>query len=75
VRVEFTETQTRKSRFARWLNVETVFKVIDPSVFEHKHILLVDDVVTTGSTVEGCVVQMERIPGIKVSLFTLAYAK
>ncbi len=75
VRVEFTETQTRKSRFARWLNVETVFKVIDPGIFENKHILLVDDVVTTGSTVEGCVVQMERIPGIKISLFTLAYAK
>lgn len=75
IRVEFTETQTRKSRFARWLNVETVFKVCETELFKNKHILLVDDVVTTGSTVEGCVVQMERIPGIKISLFTLAYAK
>ncbi len=75
IRVEFTETQTRKSRFARWLNVETVFQVSHPKLFENKHILLVDDVVTTGSTVEGCVAQMERIPGIRISLFTLAYAQ
>jgi ComF family protein len=75
VRVEYTETQTRKSRFARWLNVETVFKVNNPEKFKNRHILLVDDVMTTGSTVEGCVVQMEQIPGIQISLFTLAYAQ
>ncbi len=74
-RIEFTETQTKKSRFARWLNVETVFRVKEPAAFVNKHILLVDDVMTTGSTVEGCVIQMERIEGIKISLFTLAYAK
>lgn len=75
VRVRVSETQTKKSRFARWLNVESIFKVIHPEMLKGQHILLVDDVVTTGSTIEGSVVQMETIPGIKISLFTLAMAK
>ena len=75
IRTSFSETQTKKSRFARWLNVESIFSVIDKQAFENKHILLVDDVVTTGSTIEGCVVKLETIPGIKISLLTLAMAK
>lgn len=75
VRQYFNETQTRKSRFARWLNVKTVFAVKDEAALKNKHILLVDDVVTTGSTIEGCVTKLEHIEGVRVSLFTLAIAQ
>lgn len=73
-RAIFTETQTRKSRFGRWLNVEAVFQLKNPELFNHKHILLVDDVITTGSTVESCILKMVSVPEIKISLFTLAVA-
>jgi ComF family protein len=52
-RISATESQTRKSRFARWENVQEVFSVVEPSVLEHKHILICDDVITTGATIEG----------------------
>ncbi len=75
IRTTFSETQTKKTRFARWLNVKSIFKVNDPEQLHQKHILLVDDVVTTGSTIESSVVQLETIPGIRISLFTLAVAQ
>lgn len=75
VRQYANETQTRKSRFARWLNVKTVFAVTEPENLKNKHILLVDDVITTGSTAEACVTQLEKIEGVRVSLFTLAIAQ
>jgi ComF family protein len=49
-----TETQTRKSKLNRWANVNTVFKVTRPEAVDQKRILLVDDVVTTGATLEAC---------------------
>jgi len=53
-RVVPTVSQTRQSRTSRWENVKTVFAVDDPEMFHKKHILLVDDVITTGATVEAC---------------------
>lgn len=54
VRNRATETQTRKNRLQRWDNVDTVFGVVNPEVLHGKHILLVDDVITTGATIEAC---------------------
>lgn len=68
----YSQTQTRKSRFERWLNVEGIFGVEDSVQFENQHVLLVDDVVTTGSTLEACAFELLKIPGIKVSIATLA---
>jgi ComF family protein len=53
-RVKVTETQTRKSKLGRWENVEDVFKLNSEDALKGKRILLVDDIVTTGSTLEAC---------------------
>lgn len=69
-----TSTQTRKNRYERWENVDNIFEVAKPKEFENKHILLVDDVITTGSTLESCAIQLLKIPGVQVSITTLAFA-
>lgn len=74
VRTAASATQTKKSRFARWKNVEAIFKVNAPEKIEGKHILLVDDVVTTGSTLEACAHKLLEVPGTKVSVATIACA-
>ena len=53
-RVKKTETQTHKSRIQRWKNMEATFEIRDPQKILGKHILLVDDVVTTGASLEAC---------------------
>jgi ComF family protein len=70
----FTSTQTRKGRFDRWKNVEGIFQVSDPDLLKHKHILLIDDVVTTGATLEAAGSAILNIEGTKLSIATLAYA-
>jgi ComF family protein len=74
VRVTKTETQTRKSKFRRWQNVETVFQINDPKKLQNKNILLIDDVVTTGSTLEACGQKLLEIQGVKLWIATLAIA-
>ena len=72
IRTHLSETQTRKSRFARWKNVEHIFQVIAPEKIQGKHILLVDDVITTGATLEACANKILEIPATKVSIATIA---
>ncbi|WP_346855698.1 double zinc ribbon domain-containing protein [uncultured Draconibacterium sp.] len=73
-RKSFTSTQTQKNRFERWQNVDGIFEVYDAQVFLGKHILLVDDVVTTGSTLEACSFPLLKLTDTKVSIATLAFA-
>lgn len=70
----YTATQTRKNRFERWQNVDGIFGINSPDQFIGKHILLVDDVVTTGSTLEACAYQLLKLKDTKVSVATLAFA-
>ena len=72
VRTEFTETQTRKNRFARWQNVKEVFAVQHPEKVEHTHVLVCDDVLTTGATTEAAIRKLLEVPGVRVSVATLA---
>jgi len=53
-RIMDTESQTKKNRVERWQNMEDRFQLKDPSALANKHVLLVDDVVTTGATLEAC---------------------
>jgi len=69
-----TETQTKKSRFRRWQNVADVFEVKDPGSLAMKHVLLVDDVITTGATLESCIRALSSIHGIRISVATIAVA-
>ena len=71
-RVASSSTQTRKSRYERWKNVEGTFHVTDPASVREKHILLVDDVITTGSTMESCVTELLKQEGVRVSAVALA---
>jgi ComF family protein len=73
-RKELNPTQTKRSRYERWANVEGIFSLENPDVVIGKHILLVDDVITTGSTVESCANELLKIEGVRVSVVALAYA-
>ncbi len=74
IRLTDTDTQTRKTRIARWDNVDKVFAVSRPRALEGKHVLLVDDVITTGATLEACAQRLLAIPGVQVSVATIATA-
>ena len=74
VRTQFTDTQTKKSRFNRWENVKSVFATVDGGKLKGKHVLLCDDVLTTGATMEAAITQLLKIEGIRVSVVTLACA-
>ncbi len=73
-RIMASPTQTKRSRYERWTNVEGIFKVTDPQTIIGKHVLLVDDVITTGSTIESCTNELLKIEGVKVSVVALAFA-
>lgn len=67
-------TQTRKGVYERWENTQGIFGVKDTALFAGKHILLVDDVLTTGSTLEACAQAILQAKGVKISIATLAVA-
>ena len=75
VRLKATETQTHKSRFLRFENMQEVFTINDPESLKNKHVLLVDDVVTTGATLEACGIELLKIEGLRLSIATIAYAE
>ncbi|MFM2224921.1 MAG: hypothetical protein RJA07_1123 [Bacteroidota bacterium] len=72
VRLNLKESQTRKKRLERWKNVESDFDCLNEEPLKHKHILLVDDVLTTGATLDSCISILNQIEGVKVSVATIA---
>jgi ComF family protein len=74
VKTTKTESQTKKSRSDRWENVQEVFELKKYDHLTNKHILLVDDVITTGATLESCISMLVKIPGIKISIVSVALA-
>jgi ComF family protein len=74
IRTVKTATQTHKTRFARFENMQQVFAVKQPERLQGKHILLVDDIITTGSTLEACAQELLKVPGLQLSIAAMAYA-
>ena len=74
IRAVNTTTQTKKSAEERFKNVKDIFEVRFANELENKHVLLIDDVLTTGSTLESCAHALENIPGIIISAATAACA-
>jgi Predicted amidophosphoribosyltransferases len=68
-----SESQTKKNRIERWNNAEGSYVVLDINLINNKHILLVDDVVTTGATIEACGRAIKRYANCKLSIATLCY--
>lgn len=76
VRTKHTETQTKKSKAERWENVSSIFTVQNESFITNKSILLIDDVLTTGATIESCAQTiLNEKKGGKVYIATIGYAK
>lgn len=70
-----TATQVFKKRIARWIDKDEVFTLVDASLIENKHILLCDDIITTGATIEACANELLKAPNVKISVVTMAIAQ
>ncbi len=75
IRTINTDTQTKKTRLARWENVKDIFKVTTPEALTDKHILLVDDVITTGATLESAAKALLQVEGVKISIACIGHAR
>lgn len=75
IRLINTDSQTKKSRYKRWENVKGVFGIRNKKRLSGKHILMVDDVLTTGATLEACASTLLELEKTRVSVATLAYAQ
>jgi len=74
-RIKFSETQTHKDRWQRTDNVEGAFSLANPARVSGKHVLIVDDVVTSGATVLACATQIVKAGNVKISVLSLSFAK
>lgn len=74
VRIKKTKTQTKQKRMQRWLNMQTVFHLKHPNEFANKNILLIDDVITTGATLESCYELLSKAGVASVYVASIAKA-
>ena len=71
-RKSYNLSQTRFSKYDRWENVRSIFEVVRPAQVKGKHLLLIDDVLTTGATIEACAQELLKLEDCRVSVATLA---
>lgn len=75
LKVTNTQSQVLKNRFARWTNNEELFTLQNTSAIANKHILLVDDLITTGATMEACINVLNQAENVKISVASMAIAQ
>ena len=73
-RVRYTESQTQKSRADRVENMKNAFNVTDKNMLKNKHVLIIDDILTTGATIEACTIAILDISCVVVSIATIGIA-
>ncbi len=74
-RTRFLESQTHLTSAERRKNVEDVFLLVRPELISGKHILLVDDVLTSGATLAACGEELAKAPGVRISIMTIGFTK
>lgn len=74
LRKKYTRSQTRKSRYDRWKNVERVFEIKNEEKITNKYVLLIDDILTTGATLEACANTLLQAKDVNISVATLGLA-
>ena len=74
VKITNTKSQTTKGRFTRWTNSDELFALKNMETIDNKHILIVDDIITTGATLEACISVLNQAKNIKISIATMAIA-
>jgi len=73
-RIVYNRTQTKKTKIERFENVEDIFQLEENHLLTNKHVLLVDDIITTGATIESLALALETVEGIEISIASLAIA-
>ncbi|MFY0603826.1 MAG: ComF family protein [Flavobacteriaceae bacterium] len=71
----WTKTQTFQTKAERFSNLEKTFKISNSTKIQNKHILLIDDVITTGATLEACAMELLKTSGVKISILTMAFTE
>ena len=72
IKITSTKSQVTKKRLARWQITTELFAIEHPDQIENKHILLVDDIITTGATLEACINVLKTAKNVKISIATMA---
>jgi len=72
IKITSTKSQVTKKRLARWQSTTELFAIEHPDQIQNKHILLVDDIITTGATLEACINELKTAKNVKISIATMA---